>query len=92
MRRKTLTMTFTEQMKDQLRYLRDPYYAYRGLQLFVTGVPEPWQFAAGDDFEFHDDAGVLIVRDGPIDEDGHDNAEVPEYVFRLDAIVATQLV
>jgi hypothetical protein len=34
----------------------------------------------------------LIVRDGPTDEEGHDNADVPEYVFRLDAVVATQLV
>ena len=45
-----------------------------------------------DEFEFHEDTGVLIVRDGPTDENGHDNAEVPEYVFRLEAIVATQLV
>ena len=35
---------------------------------------------------------MLIVRDGPTGEDGQDNADVPEYVFRLDAIVATQLV
>ena len=92
MPRKTLSMTFTQQMKDQLRYLRDPYYAYHGIHVFVSGVPEPWQFAANDDFEFHDEAGVLIVRDGPTDEEGHDNADVPEYVFRLDAVVATQLV
>src|ERR1019366_9802206 len=90
--RKPLYMPFTEQMKDQLRYLRNPHYAYRGLQLYVSGVPEPWQFVAGDDFEFHDEAGVLIVRDGPTDPERHDNADVPEYVFRLDSVVATQLV
>ena len=38
------------------------------------------------------ETGVLVVRDGPTDEDGHDNADVPEYVFRLDSVVACQLV
>jgi hypothetical protein len=56
------------------------------------GVPEAWEFSAEDEFDFHPDSGVLIVRDGPTDESGHDNAEVPEYVFRLEALVASQLV
>ena len=49
------------------------------------------EFSAGDEFEFHDDTGVLIVRDGPGGKNDPDN-DVPEYVFRLEAIVATQLV
>lgn len=92
MARKTLSLTFVEQIREQLAYLCDPEYNYRTLQLYLMGQPAPWEFVPGDEFEFHEDTGVLIVRDGPTDEDGHDNADVPEYVFRLDAIVATQLV
>jgi hypothetical protein len=91
MARKTLSMTFVNEMRRQLEYLRDPSYSYRSLHLYVSGVDGPWEFTAVDTFEFHEDTGVLIVRDGPSDERGHDNEEVPEYVFRLDAIVATQL-
>ncbi len=58
----------------------------------MAGITEPWEFLADDEFEFHENTGVLIVRDGPSDENGHDNAEIPEYVFRLEAVVATQLV
>jgi hypothetical protein len=90
MRRK-VERTFAEQVRQQLLYLRDPQYGYRALHLYVAGVAEPWEFGGGDEFEFHDEAGVLIVRDGPSDENGHDNAEVPEHVFRLDAVVASQL-
>jgi hypothetical protein len=90
MRRKA-DRTFAEQLRQQLLFLRDPQYSYRVLRLYVAGVCEPWDFGAGDEFEFHDEAGVLIVRDGPSDENGHDNAEVPEHVFRLDAVVASQL-
>lgn len=91
MPRKTQNPRFLDRIKEQLTYLRDGEYGYDALQLYVAGVSEPWEFTAGDEFEFHD-TGVMIVRDGPTDEDGHDNAEVPEYVFRLEAIVATQLV
>jgi hypothetical protein len=90
--RRTRPGTFVDLVRQQLAYLRDPSYAYRALHLYVSGVPEPWEFTAQDDFEFHETTGVLIVRDGPTDEYGHDNADVPEYVFRLDAIVASQLV
>jgi len=91
-KRKVFAPSFTDHMKQQLNFLRDPDYVYEALQIYVSGVNEPWEFTAGDEFEFHEDTGVLIVRDGPTGEDGHDNAEVPEYVFRLEAIVATQLV
>jgi len=92
MARRLATHTFVEQIRQQLLFLRDPTYSYRALQLFVAGVPDPWEFKAEDDFEFHEQTGVLVVRDGPSDPEGHDNAEVPEYVFRLDAVVASQLV
>jgi hypothetical protein len=92
MARKVSSGTFIHHVKDQLRALRDADYSYTRLHLYVAGVSAPWEFAAEDEFEFHEDAGVLIVRDGPTGENGHDNAEVPEYVFRLDSVVATQLV
>jgi hypothetical protein len=57
-----------------------------------AGVPEPWEFGHDDEFDFKEESGLLIVRTGPTDEDNNDNADVPECVFRLDAIVVTQLV
>jgi hypothetical protein len=92
MARKTFPSTFVQQIKRQLLHLRAPDFAYRALHVYVSGVSGPWEFAAQDEFEFHEDTGVLIIRDGPSDEAGNDNQDVPEYVFRLDAIVATQLV
>jgi hypothetical protein len=92
MARKTLSSTFIGEIKRQLSYLRDPRYEYHALQVYVAGVAGPWEFAAGDEFEFHEDTGVLIVRDGPSDEKGHGNEDVPEYVFRIESIVAAQLV
>jgi hypothetical protein len=90
--RKVLDPSFADHMKAQLGFLRNPDYVYEALQVYVAGIDEPWEFTASDEFDFHEDTGVLIVRDGPTDEDGHDNADVPEYVFRFDSIVATQLV
>lgn len=92
MARKVRSATFVAQLREQLTALRSPEHDFRAVQLYVAGVPEPWEFTAEDDFEFYEDAGVLVVRDGPTDENGHDNAQVPEYVFRLEAIVAGQLV
>jgi hypothetical protein len=92
MARKTLSSTFVDEIQRQLTYLRDPQFRYRALQVYVAGVDGPWEFAGGDEFEFHDDTGVLIVRDGPSDEEGQANEEVPEYVYRLVSIVAAQLV
>jgi hypothetical protein len=92
MARKTLSTTFVDEIRRQLAYLRDSQYAYRAVQLHVAGVEGPWEFGGSDEFEFHEDTGVLVVRDGPSDEEGHANEDVPEYVFRLDSIVAAQLV
>jgi hypothetical protein len=80
--------TFVEHVKGQLLGLRDPSHPYRVLRIYVSGVAEPWEFGPQDDFEFHDDSGVLIVRDGPTQDEA---IEAPEYVFRLDAVVASQL-
>jgi hypothetical protein len=92
MARKVLSGTFTQQIKEQLMALREADQGYAALQVYVAGIAEPWEFLGQDEFEFHEGTGVLIVRDGPSGENGQGNDEVPEYVFRLDAIVATQLV
>lgn len=91
MARKTLSSPFVEEMKRQLTYLRDAAHGYQALHVYVSGVSGPWEFASGDEFEFHDDTGVLIVRDGPGRKNDGDH-DAPEYVFRLEAVVATQLV
>jgi hypothetical protein len=92
MKAKALPETFVGQIKEQLKFLCDEDYAYSALHVYIAGVPEPWEFGPDDDFEFNEDSGFLIVRDGPTDEDNNDNADVPEAVFRLGNIVATQLV
>ena len=92
MARKVLSGTFIQQIKEQLMALREADEGYAALQVYVAGITEPWEFLGQDEFEFHEGTGVLIVRDGPSGENGRGNTEVPEYVFRLDAIVATQLV
>lgn len=90
MKGKAPSETFVGQVEQQLEFLRDEDCTYSALHVYVAGVPEPWVFEPDDDFNFNEESGLLIVRDGPTDT--YDNAEVPEYVFRLDAIVATQLV
>jgi hypothetical protein len=84
--------TFVDHVKQQLEFLHDSAYGYSALHVYVAGVPEPWRFEPDDEFHFNEESGLLIVRDGPTDEDNYNNADVPEYVFRLDAIVATQLI
>jgi hypothetical protein len=76
-----------EQIEEQARTLRDPNGGYRALCLHVAGAPGPWEFGADDEVELHEGAGVLIVRSGAADEDA-----APEHVFRLEAIVASELV
>jgi hypothetical protein len=91
MPRKVPADPFVQQVKRQLLALRDAEHGYTVLRVHVAGAAGPWEFDAEDEFDFHEETGVLVVRDGPTGENGHDNAEVPEYVFRLDAVVATQL-
>ena len=92
MKAKALTETFVGQINEQLKFLRHPEYIYSSLHVYVTGVPEPWEFGPDDDFDFNEDSGFLIVRRGPTDEDNNNNADVPESVFHLGDIVATELV
>ncbi len=89
MKAKTVPETFVGQIKEQLEFLQDEEYTYSALHVYVAGVPEPWEFGPDDDFEFHEDSGFLIVRRDPTN---NESADVPEAVFRLDNIVATQLV
>ena len=91
MARKLPSGTFIQQIKRQLLSLLDSGTSYESLHVYVAGVSEPWQFAAQSEFEFPRGHQCAIVRTGGSDENGHE-AEVPEYVFQLDAIVATQLV
>ena len=92
MKAKALPETFVGQIKQQLEFLRDDGYNYSALHLYLAGHPKQWEFGPDDDFDFNEESGFLIVRRGPTDEDNNANADVPESVFRLDAIVATQLV
>jgi hypothetical protein len=92
MKAKALSETFVGQIKQQLKFLQDEEYSYSTLNVYVAGVQEPWEFGPDDDFDFNEDSGFLIVRRGPTDEDNNDNADVPESIFRLGNIVATELV
>ena len=61
--------------EDDIRIIRELIERVDPVQLYVAGVEGPWEFAAGDEFEFHDDTGVLIVRYGPCTEDEHANED-----------------
>src|SRR4051794_16208895 len=72
MKAKALPVTFVDQIKEQLTFLRDDDYTYSALHVYIAGVPEPWEFGPDDDFEFNEDSGFLIVRTGPTDKDNND--------------------
>ena len=80
---------FVCQINQQLEILQGGEYEYWALHVYVKGVPEPWQIEPGDECVLNEDSGLLIYRANP---DEWDNADVPENVIRLKAIVATQLV
>jgi hypothetical protein len=80
---------FVEQILQQRVFLQDEDYGYTALHVYVAGIPEPWEFAAEDQFVFPEGSGLMIVREDPAT---YDNEDVPEHVFRLNAIVVTQLV
>ncbi len=73
---------------EQVAILRDRDYIYDELRLYVSGIAEPWVFGRDDEFDFNSE-DVLVVRAGPVRE--HSNAGVPEYVFPLRHVVATEL-
>jgi hypothetical protein len=79
---------FVAKVREQVRLLRGGGNNYDQLRVYVSGIADPWVFGPDDEFEFDGEA-VLVVRDGPTAE--MENEEVPEYVFPLRHIVATEL-
>lgn len=81
---------FVAKIKEQIRFLKNPEYTdYDELHVYVSGISEPSEFGPDHDFKFDGDE-LLIVRRGPTEE--YDNEGVPEYVFPIRHIVATELV
>ncbi len=79
---------FIAKIREQVAFLRDEEYAYDELHVYVSGIGEPWVFGPAHEFEFDGDE-VLVIRVGPATE--YENEGVPEYVFPLRLIVATEL-
>jgi hypothetical protein len=79
---------FITKIREQIEFLKKEEYNYDQLRVYVSGIIEPWVFGPADEFEF-DGEEVLVVREGPTDE--NENAEVPEYSFPLRHVVATEL-
>jgi hypothetical protein len=79
---------FAAKVREQVWFLRNDEYAYDELHVYVCGIAEPWVFGPADEFEFDGDE-VLVVRVGPTEV--NENEGVPEYVFPLRQVVATEL-
>ena len=73
---------------QQVEYLKNDDYSYDQLAIYVSGIDTPWEFGEDDEFEFSAE-DLLIVRLGPTEE--NQNSGVPEVVFPLRHIVATEL-
>ena len=84
----TAETAFLAKVREQIALLRTDAYNYDELRVYVSGIAEPWVFGPDDEFEFDGDE-VLVVRDGPSRE--YENEGVPEYVFPLRQVVATEL-
>jgi hypothetical protein len=85
----TAEIAFITKIREQIAFLQNEEYAYDELHIYVPGINEPWEFGRADEFDFDGDE-VLIVRVGPTEE--HENEEVPEHVFPIRHVVATELV
>jgi hypothetical protein len=79
---------FVTKIREQIELLRGGGYNYDTLHVYVSGIAEPWPFGRDAEFELGDE--VLVVRRGPVKKLG--NEDVPQYVFPLRQIVATELV
>jgi hypothetical protein len=79
---------FIAKIQEQIKYLRNDEYAYEELRVYVSGIGDPWVFGPADEFEIDRDE-VLFVRDGPTKV--NENEGMPEYVFPLRHVVATEL-
>jgi hypothetical protein len=84
----TAEAAFVAKVREQVEFLRHNEYNYDQLLVYVSGIADPWVFGPDDEFEFKGDE-VLVVRDGPTSE--CENEGVPEYVFPLRQVVATEL-
>ena len=84
----TAETAFLAKVREQIALLRTDAYNYDELRVYVSGIAEPWVFGPDDEFAFDGDE-VLVVRDGPARE--NENEGVPEYVFPLRHVVATEL-
>jgi hypothetical protein len=85
---RTAETAFLAKVREQIAFLRDDEYAYDELHVYVSGIAEPWVFGPDDEFEFDGDE-LLVVRTGP--SDVWENEGVPECVFPLRQVVATEL-
>jgi hypothetical protein len=85
----TTREAFIAKIREQIEILQSEDYNYDQLLIYVSGIADPWPFERRHEFEFEDEE-VLVVRIGPAEE--QQNEEVPEHVFPLQHIVATQLV
>lgn len=84
----TAETAFVAKVREQIDFLQHEEYNYDQLRVCVSGIARPWVFGPTDEFEFDGDE-VLVVRVGPREE--YENEEVPEYVFPLRHVVATEL-
>ena len=84
----TAETAFIAKVRKQIAILKNEEYAYSELHIYVSGIAEPWVFGPDDEFEFDGDE-VLVVRVGPTAENENDG--VPECVFPLRQVVATEL-
>jgi hypothetical protein len=79
---------FIAKIREQIDFLEDREYNYDELRVYVSGIAEPWSFGREAEFEFDGDE-LLVVRVGPSKE--VENEGVPEYIFPIRQIVATEL-
>jgi hypothetical protein len=84
----TAEAAFVAKVREQIEFLQHDEYNYSQLRVYVSGIARPWVFGPDDEFEFDGDE-VLVARTGPTKE--CENEGVPEYVFPLRLIVATEL-
>lgn len=75
-------------IREQTEFLKHRQYNYTHLHVYVSGIAKPWEFGPDDEFDFDGEA-LLVVRVGPTKE--VENEGVPEYVFPLRQVVATEL-
>jgi hypothetical protein len=84
----TVEAAFVAKIREQIEFLQHDEYNYQELRVYVSGIAHPWVFGPDDEFDFDGDE-VLVVRVGPTTE--YENEGVPETVFPLRHVVATEL-